>query len=216
MTMRILTTALLVTATLLYATPANAVLLSDLIDNQGTIQSGDKLFEDFAYTATGQMPSADAVEIIATDVSGNYGISVRGAFLDLPGGSGSDAVLTYKVTATAENWYINDVHIQTNGVIGDEGTFTITDTFLPENDETILLVGDVNSGGSQWTKLTDWADLPEPVKTLHVQKDILAFAQGSAPVTMSFVDQTYSQIPEPASAGLFLVGLVGLMVYRRK
>ena len=55
-----------------------------------------------------------------------------------------------------------------------------------------------------------------PYKTLHVQKDILAYAIGETSyATMSFVDQTYSQtsVPEPGTLGLLGIGLLGFVGY---
>jgi hypothetical protein len=64
-------------------------------------------------------------------------------------------------------------------------------------------------------KLVDWTFFNPPVKKLNVQKDILAKAvlvPGStqaSTVTLSFVDQTFSQIeiPEPTTVMLCLTGL---------
>ena len=63
--------------------------------------------------------------------------------------------------------------------------------------------------------LVAWVDFKPPVRKLSVQKDILAIAtQNSQTATLSFVDQTYSQIliPEPASVLLVLasLGMIGL------
>ena len=70
------------------------------------------------------------------------------------------------------------------------------------------------------TKFVDWVDFAVPVKKLSVQKDILAIAllEDSEPgtATLSFVDQTYSQIPEPTTLILFGLGLGGLASQGRR
>ena len=64
-----------------------------------------------------------------------------------------------------------------------------------------------------------------PVKTLNVQKDILGLAkvnpsspEGPQTVTLSFVDQTFSQIviPEPTTVALLFAGTFGLTLMRRR
>jgi hypothetical protein len=63
------------------------------------------------------------------------------------------------------------------------------------------------------------------VKTLSVQKDILGLAKlnPQSPalpqtVTLSFVDQTFSQIvvPEPTTVALLFVGTFGFALMRRR
>src|SRR5262249_26345206 len=72
---------------------AASALLSDLLDG-GTITQGDKVFSNFRYTASGDMPAADHITItgIGTGVGTDYfGIEITGAFHDLEGDGASDA-----------------------------------------------------------------------------------------------------------------------------
>ena len=54
--------------------------------------------------------------------------------------------------------------------------------------------------------------------SLTVQKDILLNAGADAISTLSFVDQYFVQqpVPEPAAAGLFAFGFLGLLAKRRR
>ena len=55
-----------------------------------------------------------------------------------------------------------------------------------------------------------------PVQMLSVQKDILAIAVSTAQsVTLSFVDQTFSQIPEPITAVSLIAGVIAVGLARR-
>jgi len=187
--------------------------LSDLLDG-GRLWSGDKLFSDFSYQGGGDMPDAEDVFVKAiTDADGNFGIRFQGAFVDAFGGGASDALIDYKVTAP-EGRLIKDVHMAANPlVIGGSdkgGLVSVTETFLPDNEETVLSVFDIKPGSRQ---LTDWADLVNengdlaPVQELHVQKDILVWTQtlGSA-ATLSFIDQTFSQCDaDPMNPGACLI-----------
>jgi len=184
--------------------------LSSLLSG-GTLWSGDKQFSDFSYHGGGDMPAAEDIFVKAiTDADGNVGIRFQGAFVDAAGGGASDALIDFLVTAP-EGKLIKDVHMAANPLVigggNTAGLVSVTETFLADNDQTVLSVFDLKPGSR---KLTDWADLVDadgnlaPVQQLHVQKDIIAWAQqlGSA-ATMSFIDQTFSQCDaDPANSGV--------------
>jgi len=188
---------------------------------------GDKTFGVFTYTPTGDMPAASEVNVIPiTDNAGNFGIRFQGAFLDTIGAaSGSDALITYDVTAGA-NRLISDAHLEGNPTrLGTLGSMSVVETFLPlgsAGEFTMKIYDDQNVNPP---KLVANTIFTTPVKTLHVQKDILGKAKvdqssPNAPqtVTLSFVDQTFSQVvvPEPATMGLLFAGTVGLALLRRR
>ena len=145
---------------------------------------------------------------------GNLGIRFIGPFADLPGGGASEALLEYKVTVTDPNKLISDVHLAANAnVLGANGYAAITETFLPEDPNTVLEVFDLQPGPKM---LTDWADLTTPQMMLHVQKDITLFsANARSLATISFIDQSFSQVPEPASLAL-VCGFAALLAARRR
>lgn len=196
-----------------------ATPVSTLIANNGTVTSGDKLFSDFSYIFSGDMPGAAGVNVVPiTDDSGNYGIQFQGAFLDLPSTQGgSDAKITYKVTVTDPNFLISDAHMAGNpNLLGQFGSISVTETFLPlgANGEYTMEIYDDESLPTP--KLTDVTFFNPKVRTLNVQKDILAFAApGSQTATLSWIDQSFSQmrneIPEPTTMMLSLLGMVGLI-----
>ena len=200
----------------------NPVLLSTLTVPNGTIVVGDKTFTNFTYNFTGDMPPSTVVNVIPiTDDSGNFGIRFQGAFIDTTGvAGGSDALITYTVTAGAGR-LISDAHLQGNpSLLGTQGSISVTETFLPLNQVPpyqMTIYADQNLG----TKMVDQTAFT-PIKSLNVQKDILALAKlpsGTGPpqtVTMSFVDQTFSQVPEASTLMLSLIGCVGLGLKRRR
>ena len=199
-------------------TLGSPVALSTLLSSGNTNPSilvGDKLFDTFAFAATGNMPGAVNVNVIPIqDGDGNYGIRFQGAFIDLPGDGGSDALITYRVAVTRpEPWRITDAHLVGNpALLGGTGSASITETFLPDSPLSMTIFN--NGGGNE--KLMDAVDFPLPgFRELHVQKDILLFA-GTAPVTVSFVDQTFSQVPEASAALLTMIACVGFTAKRRR
>ena len=86
-------------------TPTNGVnstgsiALSELISGATEgVKVGDKLFSGFNYSTIGDMPQAVNVQVLGfKDADGNWGVSFHGAFLDMPGGSISDAAIRFVV-----------------------------------------------------------------------------------------------------------------------
>lgn len=225
MKLRIANVVLCLVAVLGLSSVSKAVLLSELIRGNGSVESGDKLFQGFTYVPTGQSPpSADSIEVVPIqDAEGNYGIRLAGPFVDLPGGGGSDSLVGFTVSVTDPGRWISDVHLRANGTVNNgEGLFQVTETAVVPGGNQIKLsvieqsIPDGNGGFYVASKDLDWKDLETPVKSLRVEKDILLMATGQRAVTMSFVDQTFSQIPEPASLGMLVAGVAGLFAARRK
>lgn len=199
------------------------VALSTLVNNPQAIYTvGDKVFSGFSYLFTGDMPSAAGVNVAAfVDNSGNFGIEFQGAFVDLPSSQGgSDAKIAYHVAvADPKKFLISDAHLAGNPVLlGTAGSISVTETFLPlgnVGEHTMKIYADESVG----SKLTDQTFFTPPVAGLDVQKDILVIATpASQTVTMSFVDQTFSQVAVPETSTMFLslIGIVGLAVFMRR
>lgn len=211
-----------------------AVQLSTLVNNaQAEIIVGDKKFTGFDYVATNDMPGAAGVNVIpiyddlndADPNTRNYGIRFQGAFMDLVSSQGgSDALITYMVEVTNPNFLIASAHLAGNpNLLGQFGSISVTETFLPlgQNGEYTMEIYDDESQPNP--KLMDSTTFLPPVTKLNVQKDILARAVAdSAPngntATISFVDQTFGQVPVPEATtiALALIGLVSAAGYRRR
>ena len=190
---------------------AASMHLSDLLVDGETFLVGDKLFSHFTYAGTEDMPAADAINVISIqDADGNYGLRLQGGFLDLPGGSTSDALITYRVTASAPGKLISDAHLTANLVTPVGGLGTVNETFLPQ-------LADPNDGlyVSTDTALVDWMIFDQPLKSLDVQKNVLLRA-GDAAASVSFIDQTFSQVPEPTSIALAFLGFISSLVLRQR
>jgi len=204
-----------------------SVKLSDLIAGTNEIDGitvGDKNMSGFTYSPIGDMPAASDINVLGyKDLDGNWGLSFHGAFLDLPGGSFSDALIRFVVNidpaALAQGFRINDAHLFLNGVgVGSpDSGFFVDESFLPDSNNT--LNAHVSTFPNGTTQLSDSTIFDTPLTTLHVTKDILAIAASASgqPARATVIDQSFSQIivPEPTCVVLSLGGLVGLIAYRR-
>ncbi len=204
------------------------VNLGDLINGQiGGIVVGDKIFRNFFYSTLpgDDMPDAVDVNVFGfQDPDGNWGVSFHGAFIDLPGGGPSDALLRFTVEVDPEalqrGWRITDAHLFAGGVgVGDNSVITIDESFL-ESNQTLNAFA-TTLGGPLEQVLSDWVYFEDqnegPFKKLRVTKDIFAFAgDTNLPARTTVIDQSFSQelIPEPVSAIMFAMFGMGLAIRR--
>lgn len=207
------------------ANSATSVKLSDLIagtDGIDGITVGDKNINGFVYSPIGDMPDPSSINVLGfRDPDGNWGVSFHGSFLDLPGGGVSDALLRFVVNidpaAVRQGYRISDAHLYLNGAgVGPNSLFAVDESFSPDSNNSLhTFMSTINNGATQ---LSDSTIFSPPLTTLHVTKDILAIAaaDGALPARATVIDQSFSQIvPEPASFALTMLGLVGLVAYRR-
>jgi hypothetical protein len=206
---------------------SGSVLLSDLIAGTNGITGitvGDKIFSGFNYSFLGDMPNANMVQVLGfKDNDGNWGVSFHGAFVDMPGGSSSDAAIRFNVdidpTFLQRGYRISDAHLFMSGSgVGTDSVFTVDESFLGLNNTLHAFMSSLGSGGTQ---LNDSTNFNPNVPTLHVTKDIFANASNLSflPARATVIDQSFSQsstIPEPAVATLSLLGIVGFGLKRKR
>jgi len=208
---------------------SNSVLLSDLVSGAvDGVTVGDKQFTGFNYSFIGDMPQAVNVQVLGfKDPSGNWGFTFHGTFMDLPGGSASDALLRFNVgitpTGLRQGYRISDGHMFLSGYgAGPGGFITVDESFLESNNSMSVYYSNLGGGG---VKASDSVDFNPTFTTLHVTKDILADAGSSdggfLPARATAIDQSFSQIqvPEPVTISLSLVGVavgIGCLSTRRR
>lgn len=194
--------------------------LDTLLVPGATLKVDDKVFSDFTYSATGDMPAAAAVNVNGFIDGSEECVRFQGGFTDVPGGGASDALITYTVTSLGG--LIVDAEIRGNpDVVGGTGVAAVTDTFTQLPNISIG-IGDTASidpltGALVHNKTTfqhiDFAG----VQKLNVQKDII-MDSGTGTATLSFVDQCVSQqtVPEPGTLALMGTGALGLLPMLRR
>jgi hypothetical protein len=204
----------LLVALMFCATSARAALLSTLIDSNGSIQVGDKLFSGFSYSNTGSMPAPSLVNITPyTDGLGNYGIQIQGSFNNSVVGGSSTALLDYLVTVLDPNRQIVGVNLSGNpAVIAGSGVSSVTASFAPDSAATVA-ISSVVPGTQNLSASVSFA--PAGFQSLHVHDNITGTSVTGIE-TLSFVRQTFTQVPEPATATLMTLALGAIYFVGRK
>lgn len=222
-------------ASLIDLTPTNgvnsndSVSMADLASGEVMgIKVGDKIFTGFSYSPNnanrfGDMPSPDDVRVLGfKDPAGNWGLTFHGAFLDLPGGGASDALIRFMVEVDPQflerGVLISDAHLFLGGVgVGENSFFAVDESFLESNETLSVIKSSINQGAK---KLSDWAFFDPLLGKLNVAKDIVARAadDSAEPARASVIDQSFSQniIPEPTAIVLAMIGLAACGLARRR
>lgn len=190
-----------------------------------SVQIGDKLFSDFSfqYTDTDENqdndlgPSALVLSSLANQVG--FGPSVQLPLI-ATGGTTKDIVLRYSATVLDPNNLISDVHLDFTSSVSGAGVADVSENIFTNGFGAGLIAYlNVHNPGHP-AVYEDVAFLSVPQHKIWVQKDILVAAIGTSRPDwslISIVDQTLSQIPEPSTMVLSVIGLAAcLFVKRRK
>jgi hypothetical protein len=166
----------------------------------------------FATTAWTSPLAASSVTITFETVNGEAGFTLTGSF-SAAAGTSLDSNLRYDVSSDVGP--IKDALLTGNpfspaGNMG--GQATVTESFYKPFPTPIGIpttIGISSSGVS-----TAMANFVPPVSSLTVVKDIDAIG-GSQGVSLSFVGQYFSVVPEPTSMSLLGIGISSLLAFRR-
>lgn len=228
-------------AAMLFTGTARAVLLSDLIDNNATLQIGDKMFSDFALTSSDITPAGINVGVLGSGVDPDlWGLSFAGLF-SASAGTAFEASLYYKVSVTDPAWMLSDIHQAYNLTArGAGGVITIGETVFDAGfgignklaqsslgfDYGVADIIDPPGELVQGDQLI----LSSPVKEAWVTKSVQIEAAANGEVGASILFQRFSQaldssgkgnnvVPDAGATLLLLgvsIGLVGSLGTRLK
>jgi hypothetical protein len=230
--------AVVLTAALLFAggVRSQAVTLADLINHtngsNGTITSGDKVFSGFSYSVSGTgLVDASNVNVNPITLNGNFGLQFQAGWNNPNSGTTTDALLGFVVTAPGplivdDELLGNPYTLAGSGTNSLTGSVSIVETAINPSNVTISslsiqdsAVYNPTTGNTTHTTISDDHSLfsATPYTSLTISKD-MQFRNGGLEPTLSYVDQTFSQVPEPGVLGMLLSsGIAGsLFLLRRK
>jgi hypothetical protein len=174
---------------------------------------GDKTFSDFGYTASGTLGlTPDQVTVTPVLAGGEFGFDFTASWQTFAGFT-SDSLITYTVTA-GPGFSIADANLAIAG-FGATGIaqVSVTDTF--SNLSHLFVFFNPSCDTLHTCVITDATTFPG-VQSLNVVKDIGLISATGGVGHLSFVSNTVSQVPEPASLGLLGTSLLGLGYFIRK
>ena len=209
-----------VIALLLMAGDGRALTLADLTGG-GTFSTLNGLsFSNFTAVYTGnQSPTVgENLEItILTD-----GFCILGDISAADGAFG-DIVLAYDVNVSPNGVLITGASLSSDVAATLAGAQASIDELLDSSGAlpSLVALNNVKTGGGNTGIFSDTKVFDNAVQSLHVTKDILVDSRintggtgGSA--TISFINQQFSVVPEPSTAAMLILGLLGLSFAGRR
>lgn len=223
--MWLLAGVLIIAGGMAWATP---VSLQTLIDTNGTVTSGDKVFSNFEAVLTifgsGTATPTDlsGVQVNPITQGGLFGLQLTGGMYAActPGNCPTTWNLNVSWDVTAASPYLIDgVYLSING-----GASNPPDSIVTVSEVVYDGLNIVGNGLVYYPSvLMDLINLPQGYSKIRVNKDILLVAnvveEGFAFAKLSDVRQLYRQtgeIPEPGTYALIGAGLAVLGLLRRR
>jgi hypothetical protein len=184
------------------------VSLASLTNGQDLIV-GDKEFTDFSISGGLQ---ASQVNVTSITENCNFGIRFSGAFIS--GASPLDFTLGYQVSVTNSPNLISAANLLFNGTAIGAGLAQVVEQVFTNNNN---LVGQlVVFASATSNQLSASLPITPPQKFLTLSKDVHLEATLPAFATISTIDQTFTQIPEPGALILVAAGVTGFVLLRRR
>ena len=203
------------------ASSASAVTISDLLIPGTTITSGDKVFSNFTWTSGEVDPADVTVNPFSQTVFGGleYGLEFLTPTVSTTGfGSSVVATMNYTVTPNVPGRLISDNTLTMNSTVGFPagGNATISE-IATQTGTGLLLAAKANADNGNSAILFEHVEYPIAVVSADVNTLITLNGGALSGPRISSFAQTFSQIPEPATMGLALMGgLFGTAVFLRR
>jgi hypothetical protein len=186
------------------------ISLATLTNSGSDLIIGDKEFSNFGIS--GYQASNITVQGII-EYGSDYGIQFQGGFSSSNGSM--DVILSYQVEVTNSANLISAANLDFNGFeFGPNGVAEVTEAVYTNMS---YLYGDMSvyaSPGSNVLSATMAINPPQP--ELDLNKDVFTYAIDLSYASISTINQSYEQVPEPSTIALAAAGLTGLLLFRRR
>lgn len=192
--------------------------VQNLVDLGTTgITIGDKTFYDFSLGGSIAASQISVAPATGPDIGLEFLYNWTAN-----NGNNQDTVIRYNVHVNDPNQMITEVGLNFNGTanIGNASGLTaatVTETINDLAGNTIGQISTIDGGPLFATTNRDSDSLTiTPARDLSLVKDILVHSGigDGGTASISFVDNTFEQVPEPASMSLLVLG--GLTMLRRR
>jgi hypothetical protein len=187
------------------------VSFSSLTNVGGDVLVGDKDFSNFSISGD---ISAGQVNVTSITENGNFGLRFSGGLFS--GGTPETLSIGYTVTVTNSPMLISAANLLFNGQVagGSTGQVQVTEQVFTNGNQfagqLFVFANATNSG------LTASLPITPPQTFLNLSNNVFLTAQLPAFATISTIDQTYTQVPEPSALALVAAGLTGVTLLRRR
>ena len=206
---------------------AESILLVDLIEADGSIVQGDKLFDNFRVQTVREFGFSflfiGAIAVEGITRNGEHGLRFSGGLMGQgqpEGSSGFGVLLSYSVTSLDPQLRLHDVTIA-SGVTVANGGVQLTERVLGP-DSVLLATASASAGGTfptdpGVTEISDHQLLVNAVSAIDVQSTInlialrTQFCTPCGRASINYIDYTFSQVPQtqaiPEPGTLLLIGM---------
>jgi hypothetical protein len=208
-------------------TNGGSISLSNLVTSALYVQVGDKLFGNFGFQyidTTGNTndyltPSDLVLSALTSDVG--FGISIQ-APLVAQGPVIKDLSLQFSVQVVNSPDMISGVQLQVVGGASGLGVATVSETVSTGLGAGAIANLFVNADSAT---PEDDVTLSTPQCMIWIMKDVIVSGDPDGYpetnpsqdiATISIIEQTFAQVPEPSTMALWGVGMAGLLVVRRR
>jgi hypothetical protein len=192
---------------------ATIVPLSSLTNGQAIVV-GSLVFSDFSIS--GSFNAGDINIDYPFQDSNGKGIEITGPLSALSTDNlpvTVDMILNYSVTVTNGGPAISDIHLHINGA----ELSGLAEAVESYSSSSLTFLGQLQAFAEATTNhLDDSMNLSPDATQLNITKDVLLEATCDGFASISVIDQTYSQVPEPSALALCTLGLVGIHLIRRR
>ncbi len=192
---------------------ATIVPLSSLTNKQAIVVE-DLVFSDFSISGSFNAGEIN-IDYPFHDANGN-GIEITGPISALSTDNlpvTLDMIIGYTVTVTNGGPPISDIHLHINGA----EVSGLAEAVESYSSSSLTFLGQLQTFAEATTNhLDDSANLFPDQSDLNITKDVLVEATCDGFASISVIDQTYSQVPEPSTLALCTLGFVGFHLIRRR